>query len=147
MLALMIDCFSVNAAKSKKKSVVNDSPKEKTDKRYDDLFKGKKLKRETGLISIILCEKEVYMEIPRSLLGEELIMGTSVVSSSAPREITEGIKPKPYKSVMFSKAGDMLNLGIVNKIYFNHSCIPTYIYLKESRSVMIASFNIHAWNS
>ena len=148
LFSMLFNCIPAEAASKKKKEVIKEDSEvaEKKDKRYDKLFSGKKKTTGKGLITIILCNKDIYLEIPDEVLDREMIMGTTVVSSSSPRETWEGLKPAPYKSVSFSRSDTLMHLGINNKKYFNSSAEKGSKYEKESRNAIFASFPIIAVN-
>ena len=126
-LSLLLNLFSVNTlwGRTKVTSIEKKSP-ETIDIRYKSVFGDKKIILRKGLLEIVFCENEIYIEIPDSLLNKDFIMGTSVVSTSSTRESWEGVRPQPYISVSFAKVGKNIHLEINRKRIFNSSIKSDY---------------------
>ena len=67
------------------------------------IFDGKKVVSEQGLVGLYESEGKIYLEIPRSLLGQRLLTGTSVEECSDMLESNVGYQPIAPYIVVFEK--------------------------------------------
>lgn len=105
MLLLMAPDASFSAKNRKKKTQV---PKTLTD--FEKLFKDKTVTTARGLFRLHMTDDKVYLEIPGSILGKHLLMGTTVEKVSDPQESSVGFQPKPPIKILFERKDSVLNL-------------------------------------
>ena len=81
------------AARSRKRKKVQTEQKDtvKAPSKYEKLFKNEQ-KREEGFITLHLKEGKVYFEIPDSVFGRDLLMGSTIKSISNNAEGIVGSK-------------------------------------------------------
>lgn len=79
--------------------------------KYQEVFKDKSVVTAHGPITVHLVDDKVYLEFPDSLNGRDFIMGTSVTSTSNPKESTVGSYPKSFKRITFNRADSLILLG------------------------------------
>ena len=93
------------AAKGKKGKAASeaaDSVKKKETK-YEKLFK-KPHKVAEGMITLHLKDGKVYFEMPLSLMGREMVVGSTIKSISDNANGVVGSKPLTLKHIRFEKA-------------------------------------------
>lgn len=100
----------------KKKQIIakeQESPKNA----YQKIFSGKKYFSSKGIITIHNVEGEIFLEIPSSLIGKQLIFGTTITNTSNSKESTIGLHPKPNKTLVFLKTDSLIQIGSINNNY------------------------------
>ena len=90
-------------AKSKKKSkkATIEQPAPKPLSAYEKLFKDKKCRTEKGLITLHDVEGSLYMEFPLSLMGRDLLIGSTVSGITDNRFMGVGEKHRAPMQVTF----------------------------------------------
>lgn len=144
-LTVLLILAAADPALAKKKPVPAPAP-EKT--AYEKLFDGKKHKTAAGLVTLHKIEGEVYLEVPDSLLGRNLLLGMTVMSVSDGDESSEGMQPSAPKQVVFQRTDSLLQIAEVSANYVvgkNDANILRALEAGRQPSV-IASFPIRAFN-
>lgn len=125
--ALMIPAFLLAAkpsrskVKNKKKAKTEQadttSKKKVTD--YEKLFKGKKCQTAKGLLTIHKVDGEkLYFELPTSIFGREMLLGSTVSEISSNDHGVIGYKSSTPLHVTFAKQGHKsVQLCLVNDVY------------------------------
>ena len=81
------------------------------------IFDGKKVVSEQGLVGLYESEGKIYLEIPRSLLGQRLLTGTSVEECSDMLESNVGYQPIAPYIVVFEKNHSSILMRRLNESY------------------------------
>ena len=105
--------------KKKAKTEQTDSASAKKTSDYDKLFKGKKCQTVKGLVTIHKVDGEkLYFELPMSIFGREMLLGSTVSETSSNDHGVVGYKAKTPLHVTFAKEGHKsVQLCLVNDIY------------------------------
>ncbi len=82
-----------------------------------ETFKDRKPVVHEGLVTLYQAEDEIYMEIPSSLMGRRMLMGTVVEASSDPLESAVGYQPLVPYVVCFEKTPVSVHLCRPNESY------------------------------
>jgi len=80
-------------------------------------FKGKTPVVRSGMVNVYGADGKVYVELPLSLLGRRMLMGTTVTKCSNPMESSAGYCPAPPKMVCFERSDSSVFLCAVNDGY------------------------------
>ena len=105
--------------KKKAKTEQTDTASVKKTSDYDKLFKGKKCQTVKGLVTIHKVDGEkLYFELPMSIFGREMLLGSTVSETSNNDHGVVGYKAKDPLHVTFAKEGHKsVQLCLVNDIY------------------------------
>ena len=105
--------------KKKAKTEQTDTVSKKKTSDYEKLFKGKKCQTVKGLVTIHKVDGEkLYFELPMSIFGREMLLGSTVSETSNNDHGVVGYKAKDPLHVTFAKEGHKsVQLCLVNDIY------------------------------
>ncbi len=151
-LSVMALCFSSIAEagrphrfffKKKKKAAVTDTVAKKTD--YEKLFE-KKHKVENGFITLHQIDGKVYFELPVSLFGKEMLIGSTVTNVSDNGNGIVGSKPTEPLLVKFTKTKDKVQLREVTTDYITSDAAIDEALRKSHTDVILSNQKIAAWN-
>ncbi len=129
--------------KKKKKAAITDTVAKKTD--YEKLF-DKKHKVENGFITLHQIDGKVYFELPLSLFGKEMLIGSTVTSVSDNGNGIVGSKPTAPMLVKFTRTKDNVQLREVNKDYVTSDAAIDVALQKSHVDVILTNQKIAAWN-
>ena len=110
-LCLAVALPSAVQAKPKKKSkapLEQTSPKPLSD--YEKLFKGKKCHTEKGLITLHDVEGHLYVELPKALIGKDVLIGSTISGLTDNRFMGVGEKPRAPMQVTFELDGKKVSM-------------------------------------
>lgn len=65
---------------ARKKKTTSESKEVKKETAYEKLFKGKACETKKGMITLHKMEGKIYFEIPLSLLGKEMLIGSTITA-------------------------------------------------------------------
>ena len=94
--------------KSSKSKTEQVAPKPLSD--YEKLFNGKKTHTEKGLITLHEVEGRLYVEFPLSLIGKDLLIGSTISGLTDNRFMSVGEKPRAPMQVTFELDGKKLSM-------------------------------------
>lgn len=77
---------------------------------YDKLFKDKKVKTVKGFMTLHKADDKVYVEIPDTLLGEDLLLVSVISEISDHTDGHPGVNPMVPLKVAFEKVGENIDL-------------------------------------
>lgn len=105
--------------REKAKTEQPDSTKKSKTSDYEKLFKDKKCQTAKGMITIHKVDGEkLYFELPMSIFGREMLLGSTVSETSSNDHGVVGYKSKTPLHVMFTKEGfKSVQLCLVNDVY------------------------------
>lgn len=136
------------ARKRKKtdKTEIADTVKKET--AYDKLMK-EKPESGKGFITIHKSKSRLYFEIPQSILGRDMLLGSVVSRISDNYAATAGTQPFNPLHVKFEQKGDRINLVRVTKDYITDSPNPAMAEAidRNSAGSVIKSFKLHSYNT
>lgn len=113
LLAMLCIATTVDARKKDKKKASQEVKLEKKDSKYEELFKDKACESVKGMLTIHKMDGKVYFELPLSLLGREMLLGSTVSEITDNRFSIVGEKPYDPLHVVFTKADSMVSLRLV----------------------------------
>lgn len=136
------------ARKSKKKvksEVQADTVKKETP--YDKFMK-EKPETHKGLITLHKSKGKLYFELPLTLLGRDMLLGSTVSEISDNGDAVIGSKPFDPLHFTFSKVGNKINLVKVTKDYITNSENPELLAAidKNSAGAVMQSFKIDSYS-
>lgn len=94
-----------------------DKEEKKDEEQGYDKFVKRAKKTSKGLIDLHLIDGRVYLEIPISLLGREMLIGSTVTQTSDNGHSIVGSKPKDPLHVTFSMENEKVQMRRVSTIY------------------------------
>lgn len=111
-LILPLSATDALAKKPKKKGAKTEAsaPKAKPETEYDKLFKDKKCETVRGMMTLHDVEGKLYVELPLSLLGRDMLIGSTVSKITDNRFASAGEKPHEPVQFTFEKAGKKITL-------------------------------------
>ncbi len=120
---------------------------DKTSDLYNKLFKEKHAESK-GLINIHKIDGQLYFEIPVSLFGKDLLMGSTVSETSDNGNVTVGSKPTTPLLVNFTMENDkvLLNKIIRNSIAPSSDTNIVRAIEKNSIGAILSLFKIETYN-
>lgn len=111
----------------KKKATTTASTPEKKISDYEKLFKDKKCETKKGLITLHkVDDSKLYFELPFSLLGREMLLGSTISETSNNAHGVIGYKPKDPLHVTFRKIGPNFHLCLINCLYGADETVPDH---------------------
>ncbi|WP_026207739.1 zinc-dependent metalloprotease [Butyricimonas synergistica] len=95
---------------ARKKKTTSESKEVKKETAYEKLFKGKACETKKGMITLHKMEGKIYFEIPLSLLGKEMLIGSTITAITDNNFGSVGEKPKMPLHVTFMKTDSVVSL-------------------------------------
>ena len=106
---------TASAARGKKKSASGTTEAPKPLSAYEKLFKDKRVTTVRGFMTLHMFEgNKLYVELPDSLLGREMLLGTTIEESSDPGEGFAGQQPRDPLHVVFTRSDSLICLRRVH---------------------------------
>lgn len=112
---LLLVPLTMTARKKKTTSVNKETKKETV---YEKLFKGKDCETREGMITLHKTDGKIYFEIPLSLLGREMLVGSTITSITDNNFGSVGEKPKMPLYVTFMKTDSVISLCELSARYY-----------------------------
>ena len=103
----------------KKKGKKEDKVEVKKETPYEKFFKGKKCETVKGLIILHKMDNKIYFELPLSLLGKDMLIGSTVTEITNNGFANVGEKPHEPMHVMFTRTDSTINLRQVTCAYMS----------------------------
>lgn len=124
-----------------------DAKEESKESDYDKLFKDKKVKTVKGFITLHKADDKVYMEIPDSILGKDLMLMSVVSEISDHTDCHPGVNAMVPLKVAFNKIGESIDL-IRDKSVIVGDGDPNIEKAIDRNSIgaVLQSFEIKAYN-
>lgn len=144
---LMLSVPDTFARKPKKKGKTEAAaPAPKPESEYDKLFKGKKCETVSGMMTLHNVEGKLYVELPLSLLGRDMLMGSTVSRITDNRFASAGEKPHEPFQFTFEKEGKKINICRSRfDLLTEDESIRQSIMANSMESVLVA-FDIKAYS-
>lgn len=131
-------------AKKKKTALVSKETKKET--AYEKLFKGKDCETKKGMITLHKTEGKVYFEIPLSLLGKEMLIGSTITSITDNNFGSVGEKPKMPLHVTFTKTDSIISLCELSSDYYTPDENIAKRLVESHRPAIMQVFPIKAYS-
>lgn len=132
------------AARGKKRSAAKttEAPKPLSD--YEKLFKEKRVTTVRGFMTLHLFEgNKLYVELPDSLLGREMLLGTIIEESSDPGEGFAGQQPRDPLHVVFTRSDSLICLRRVRSdVLVEGDSLMAQAVRRSNIGPLIASFPV-----
>lgn len=103
----------------KKKGKKEEKVEVKKETPYEKFFKGKKYETVKGLIILHKMDNKIYFELPLSLLGKDMLIGSTVTEITNNGFANVGEKPHEPMHVMFTRTDSTINLRQVTCAYMS----------------------------
>ena len=103
----------------KKKGKKKEKVEVKKETPYEKFFKGKKCETVKGLIILHKMDNKIYFELPLSLLGKDMLIGSTVTEITNNGFANVGEKPHEPMHVMFTRTDSTINLRQVTCAYMS----------------------------
>lgn len=131
----------------KKKKKKGEVPEVKKETDYEKFLKDKP-QTEKGFITVYKLKGKVYFEIPDSLMGRDMLLGSTITEISDNGDAVIGSKPSNPLHITFSKIGKNINLVNINKDYITDSKEEKVKESldKNSAGAILATFKLHSFN-
>ncbi|MEG0796842.1 MAG: zinc-dependent metalloprotease [Odoribacter sp.] len=112
---------------------------------YQKLFKNKSCQSAKGMITLHKIDGKIYFEIPLSLLGKEMLLGSTVTQITDNRFAIVGEKPHEPLHIVFTKTDSIVSLRSVTCDYIT-SCDNIAERIRQSTvPAVLENFDIKAW--
>ena len=103
----------------KKKGKKEEKVEVKKETPYEKFFKGKKCETVKGLIILHKMDNKIYFELPLSLSGKDMLIGSTVTEITNNGFANVGEKPHEPMHVMFTRTDSTINLRQVTCAYMS----------------------------
>lgn len=121
VLVLFVMSFSVEAGESfRKKNKKGSKTEVKKESSYKKFFKGKKCESVKGMLTIHKMDNKVYFELPLSLLGRDMLLGSTIAEITDNSFGSVGEKPHTPLHIQFTKTDSVINLRYVSVGYVSN---------------------------
>lgn len=151
VLAVSVSLGDIHAKKPLKKKkekteLVQDTTKKET--AYDKFMK-EKPETHKGFITLHKSKGKVYFEYPLSLLGRDMLLGSTITETSDNGDGLIGSKPFYPIHITFSKVGEKMNLLQKSQDYITDSDRSEVLTAldKNMAGFILASFKISSYNN
>ena len=120
----------------------SEAPKPLTD--YEKLFKEKRVTTARGFLTLHMFEgNKLYIELPDSLLGREMLLGTTIEESSDPGEGFAGQQPGVPLHVTFTREDSIICLRRVRSdLLVDGDSLMARAVRRSSIAPLLASFPV-----
>ena len=122
---------------------VADTVKKET--KYEKLFK-KPHKVVEGMVTIHLKDGKVYFEMPLSLMGREMVVGSTIKSISDNANGVVGSKPMTLKHIRFEKADTSVQIRAIDATYMSSNPDIKKAISTSMTGSIIKNLKIAAWS-
>lgn len=153
LVCTMIACAGQDLSARKKPSRSRKSGKDteqvdsaKKETPYDKLFKKSHTVAE-GMITLHLMDGKVYFEFPLSLVGREMMMGSTIKSISDNANGVVGAKPSQLMHIKFTKVDSTVQIRSVNTDYIADDANIENALSKSTRSAILKNMKIKAYSN
>lgn len=151
-LFIVLFCLSSDPAmarekkgrKAGKKTEVADTVRKQTP--YDKLFR-KEHRTEKGMITLHHLDGEVYFEMPLSILGREMVMGSTIKSISNNANGVVGSKPMTLKHIVFTRVDSTVIMSGVGTDYMSGDSNISSAIAKGMGNTSLKAMPIKAWSN
>lgn len=155
VLVLFVMSLSVEAGELfRKKNKKGEKVEVKKESAYEKFFKGKKCETVRGLFTVHKMDNKVYFELPLSLMGRDMLLGSTIAEISDNSFGCVGEKPHTPLHIQFTKKDSVVSLRYVSIGYITEdkniqdrldvSFVPTILrnfevktYNEDSTAVVI----------
>ena len=137
---------SAKGKKGKKGETEQADSVKKKETKYEKLFK-KPHKVAEGMMTLHLKDGKVYFEMPLSLIGREMVVGSTIKSISDNGNGVIGSKPLSLKHIRFDKADSTVQLCVIDATYMSSDPDIRKAIAKSSSGSIIRNMKIAAWNA
>ncbi len=137
-----------NGKKTSRKTEVEAADKPKPSA-YDKLFGEKHEADTTGMIAIHKVKGKLYFEFPDSLLGREMLLGSTITEISDNYSGIVGSKSGDPRHILFTRSGENIQLRQINSdvtVDSDPSGDLTEAIRKNTLAPIIYNFKIEAYN-
>ena len=115
VLVLFVMSLSVEAGELfRKKNKKGEKVEVKKESAYEKFFKGKKCETERGLFTVHKMDNKVYFELPLSLMGRDMLLGSTIAEISDNSFGCVGEKPHTPLHIQFTKKDSVVSLRYVS---------------------------------
>ena len=147
VVCFLLPAFSIQAVARKKKE--NKTEKKQPETAYDKLLKSKNCKTDKGIITLHKVDGKVYFEFPLSLMGKEMLLGSTVEEISDNTEAIVGQKPHQPLHIYFTQIDSAVQMRYV---YNNSITNPEDKNIqnaieKGNIGAILKNFPIKCWNN
>ena len=132
--------------KNGKKGETEPADSVKKETKYEKLFK-KPHKVAEGMVTLHLKDGKVYFEMPLSLMGREMVVGSTIKSISDNGNGVIGSKPMSLKHIRFDKADSTVQLCAIDATFMSSDPDIKKAIAKSSTGSIIRNMKIAAWNA
>ena len=146
-LVMPVDALAARkkSAKGKKGKTEQIDTVKKKETKYEKLFKKPHTVAE-GVMTLHLQNGKVYFEMPLSLLGREMIMGSTIKSVSDNGNGIVGSKPLSLKHFKFEKVDTLIQLREIDDAYMSSDPDIKKAIAQSSAGTVWKNMKIQAWN-
>ena len=145
MLLLVLQSTTVKADDDKSKS----KPKKET--KYDRLFKDKKTETaRSKFITVHKLDNKIYLELPRTLLKKEMMLGGTITSTTDPTAVTVGSTSSNPVLFYFDIQDSSVVMKLPNNVLFKDNATSSNLdgaLALNYRDGIWQGFNIMAYNN
>lgn len=129
-------------SKKREQKAKKENPKPLTD--YEKLFKEKRVTTARGFLTLHMFEgNKLYIELPDSLLGREMLLGTTIEESSDPGEGFAGQQPGVPLHVTFTREDSLICLRRVRSdVLVEGDSLMERAVRRSNIAPLIASFPV-----
>jgi len=136
---------TAKAKKGKKGATEAADTVKKKETKYEKLFK-KPHKVADGMITLHLKDGKVYFEMPLSLMGREMVVGSTIKSISDNGNGVIGSKPMTLKHICFEKADSTVQVREIDATYMSSDPDIRKAISKSMSGSIIRNLKVAAWS-
>ena len=137
----------VEAGIFRKKKKEQPAQQEKKETKYDKLFKDKQYLSVKGLFSVHKIGDKVFFEVPQELFGKDMLIGSTITTTTDNRFGSVGEKTADPLHVRFIKTDSIITLRWVPSGLMTQDPIIEQRLKVSNTPAVIESFEIEAYNN
>ena len=132
---------------ARKKKTTSENKEVKKETAYEKLLKGKVCETKEGMITLHKIDGKVYFEVPLSLLGKEMLIGSTITAITDNNFGSVGEKPKNPLHVTFMKTDSVVSLCGVSAGYYTPDAKIAKRLEESHRPAIIQVFPVKAYSA
>ena len=132
---------------ARKKKTTSENKEVKKETTYEKLLKGKVCETKEGMITLHKIDGKVYFEVPLSLLGKEMLIGSTITAITDNNFGSVGEKPKNPLHVTFTKTDSVVSLCELSAGYYTPDAKIAKRLEESHRPAIIQVFPVKAYSA
>lgn len=146
LLFSVVSEHNLDAKRKKKKETPQQAAPVKKLSEYEKLFKDKKSKTVNGMLTLHDIDGRLYVELPLSIMGKDLLIGSTISAITDNRFVSVGEKPRAPMQVFFEHDDKKVNMRKRRFDLVAEGNAMSIGLKRNTISGIISSYDVKAYN-